>query len=82
MPALSTAATTGASPQDAGFASDLADKLDAGIRSGLLSGVHAVLVSRDERLVLERYCQGTDETWGRPLGTISSAPTRCTICDR
>jgi CubicO group peptidase (beta-lactamase class C family) len=74
MPALSTAATPGASPNDAGFAPDLADKLDAGIRSGLLSGLHAVLVSRDEQLVLERYCQGADETWGRPLGTIAFGP--------
>jgi CubicO group peptidase (beta-lactamase class C family) len=74
MSARVSAAMTGGSPQDAGFSSDRADKLDAGVRSGLLGGLHAVLVSRDGRLVLERYCQGADESWGRPLGTISFGP--------
>jgi CubicO group peptidase (beta-lactamase class C family) len=61
-------------PVDAGFAAGLADKLDAGIRSGLLSGLHAVLVSRRDRLVLERYNPGADEDWGRSLGTVSFGP--------
>jgi CubicO group peptidase (beta-lactamase class C family) len=69
-----TAAWTAAKPEDAGFAADLGDKLDAGVRAGLLGGLHAVLVSRDERLVLERYYQGADESWGKPLGTITFGP--------
>jgi CubicO group peptidase (beta-lactamase class C family) len=63
-----------ANPEDAGFAADLPDKLDAAVRSGLLGGLHAVLVSRNERLVLERYYQGADESWGRPLGTVTFGP--------
>jgi len=79
MPSLlsvsaTAAAWSTASPEDAGFSADLPDKLDAGIRSGLLGGVHAVLVSRDERLVLQRYYQGADESWGRPLGTVTFGP--------
>jgi CubicO group peptidase (beta-lactamase class C family) len=79
MPSLLSASTTAASwstarPEDAGLASDLPDKLDAGIRSGLLSGLHAVLVSRNDRLVLERYCPGIDESWGQPLGTVAFGP--------
>ncbi len=58
-------------PQDRGFASDLADKLEAGIRSGLLRDLHSVLVVRDQRLVLERYYEGPDESWGRSLGHVA-----------
>jgi CubicO group peptidase (beta-lactamase class C family) len=61
-------------PEEAGFAPDLAEKLDAGVRSGLLHGLHAVLVSRADALVLERYYEGADESWGRPLGRISFGP--------
>ena len=61
---------------------DLAERLDAGIRSGLLRDVHAVLVSRAGDLVLERYYAGPDQSWGNPLGVVTSAPTRCTICVR
>jgi CubicO group peptidase (beta-lactamase class C family) len=68
------AAWPAARPEDAGFAPDLLDKLDAGIRSGLLGGLHAVLVTRNDRLVLERYCQGADQDWGQPLGTVTFGP--------
>ena len=39
---------------DAGFAPDLGEKLDAGIRAGLLRDIHAVVVSRGDAIVLER----------------------------
>ena len=69
MPSLQSALATSApwstaKPEDAGFSSDLSDKLDAGVRSGLLGGLHAVLVSRNERLVLERYYPGADKILG------------------
>lgn len=76
MPSLASASDTtapwpGAKPAAAGFSPDISDKLDAGVRSGLLRGLHAVLVSRGDRLVLERYYPGADESWGQPLGTIT-----------
>jgi len=55
----------------AGFADDLGEKFDAGIRSGLLRDIHAVVVSRGEAIVLERYFDGPDDAWGRPLGIVS-----------
>jgi CubicO group peptidase (beta-lactamase class C family) len=61
-------------PEEAGFSPDLAEKIEAGIGSGLLPGLHAVLVSRAGRLVLERYCEGPDERLGKPLGRISFDP--------
>ncbi len=71
--AQATALQTGALDA-AGFAPDLADRLDAGMRSGLLRGLHAVLVVRHGRLVLERYWPGADESWGRPLGVVQHGP--------
>ena len=58
----------------AGFSPDLERKLAAGIELGLLRGLHAVLVSRSRQRVLERYDDGQDENWGRPLGRVSFGP--------
>ncbi len=77
MPLTSSAASpawTTAKPEEAGFAPDLAEKLDFGVRSGLLRQLHAVLVARGGRLVLERYYEGRDESWGDPLGTVAFGP--------
>ena len=56
------------SPQAAGFAPDLAKRLATGLRSGQLPDIHAVLVARRGRMVLEHYGSGRDEAWGRELG--------------
>jgi CubicO group peptidase (beta-lactamase class C family) len=61
---------TKAAPEDAGFSADLGRKLSAGIASGLLRGLHAVLVYSHGHLCLERYYAGIDESWGRPLGQV------------
>jgi CubicO group peptidase (beta-lactamase class C family) len=53
---------------------DPADWLNAGIRSGVLRDVHAVLISHGGHVVLERYYAGADESWGRPLGMVSFGP--------
>lgn len=65
---------TTAAPQQAGFAADLADRLDAAARDPRLANLHAVLVARGDRLVAERYYAGTDEAWGRPLGRRAFGP--------
>jgi CubicO group peptidase (beta-lactamase class C family) len=70
----SSAEQVAVKPDDAGFAPDTARKLAAGIESGLLRGLHAVLVSRRGKLVLENYYDGLDENWGQPLGHVSFAP--------
>jgi CubicO group peptidase (beta-lactamase class C family) len=61
-------------PSPAVAADSLADRLDAGIRSGLLRDVHAVVVSRAGQIVLERYYAGNDNAWGKPLGVVSFGP--------
>jgi len=60
--------------EEAGFAPDLGEKFDAGIRSGLLRDIHAIVVSRGETIVLERYFDGPDDAWGRPLGVVCFGP--------
>ena len=63
-----------AEPEQAGFSPDLAVRLAAGVRSGLLRDLHAVLVSRAGLLVHESYYEGRDESWGKPLGLVSFGP--------
>lgn len=55
---------------EAGFAPDLGERLDAAVRDGRLENLHAVLVARSGRLVVERYWEGEDEIWGRPRGRV------------
>jgi CubicO group peptidase (beta-lactamase class C family) len=56
---------------DNGFAADTSEKLDLGYRSGLLSGLHAVVVQRNGTILFERYFAGEDEAWGRSLGNVT-----------
>jgi CubicO group peptidase (beta-lactamase class C family) len=62
------------SPADAGFASDLGHRLDEAVRDGELPNIHAVIVARAGKLVLEQYFEGPDERWGEALGTVSFHP--------
>lgn len=59
-----------ASPDAAGIAPDLPARLDQGVKSGALSNLHAVIVARRGKLVVESYFTGHDERWGAPLGTV------------
>jgi CubicO group peptidase (beta-lactamase class C family) len=55
--------------------SDLAQRLAEMQRDGRVSGLHILLVSRAGRIVLEHYGAGDDESWGKPLGTVTFGPT-------
>jgi CubicO group peptidase (beta-lactamase class C family) len=59
---------------DAGFASDLSEQIDARVRDGSFENLHAVLVARGGKLVLERYYEGRDEVWGRARGRVVVGP--------
>jgi len=58
-------------PEDAGFAPDLEARLDQAIAAGRIWNLHGLIVLRNDRLVLERYFEGDDET--RDAGKISHA---------
>ena len=57
-------------PESVGFAADLPSRFAAVQDSGRLLNVHAVVAFRRGRMMFERYMAGTDEMWGRPLGTV------------
>jgi CubicO group peptidase (beta-lactamase class C family) len=63
-----------AAPEEAGFAANLERKFDAGLESGLLRDFHALGLSRNGKLVFERYFEGRDEAWGRDLGHVVFGP--------
>jgi CubicO group peptidase (beta-lactamase class C family) len=60
-----------ATPQDAGFIPDLSDRIDFGARSGLIPGLHSIVVARHGSLAAERYYTGNDAHWGRELGEVA-----------
>ena len=54
-----------AEPGEAGFADDLAARLDKLIADKRVWGQHGVLVIRRGRVVLERYFDGEENNWGK-----------------
>jgi len=60
--------------QDAGFAPDLAARLDKLIADKRAWNLHGVVVVRDGRLVLERYFEAEDNARGRDLGKVAYQP--------
>src|SRR5215510_9128709 len=78
-PALSQST---APPQDLGFAADLAEKLDAGIRSGLLRGLHSVVVVRSASRCWSDISRAKTRLGGVRSAASASGPTRCMICAR
>lgn len=64
-----------AEPEAAGVAADLPAKLEAGVRSGELPNLHAVVIARGGKLAVERYFEGADEKWGTPLGQVAFSGT-------
>jgi CubicO group peptidase (beta-lactamase class C family) len=63
-----------AAPAEAGFAPDLEARIDALAADPRFGNLHSALVVRDGALVAERYYEGPDEAWGRPLGTRRFGP--------
>jgi CubicO group peptidase (beta-lactamase class C family) len=61
-------------PAEAGFAPDVEAGLDKTITDRRAWGLHGVVIARGGRLVLERYFEGRDESWGRDLGHVAYKP--------
>jgi CubicO group peptidase (beta-lactamase class C family) len=59
---------------DAGFVPDLSEKIDHGVRSGLIPGLHCVIITRHGKIAVERYYGGEDNHWGMPLGEVAHGP--------
>jgi hypothetical protein len=57
-------------------------ELDAFIGQWPNANVHAVVVARNGKLVMERYYTGADENWGRPIGVVQYGPRSGMTCAR
>jgi CubicO group peptidase (beta-lactamase class C family) len=75
LPSAGDARSEASEPSGKTLLRELAASLDAGVSSGRLRNLHAAVVVRGDRVLLERYYQGTDEWWGLPLGTVKFGPT-------
>ncbi len=61
-------------PRDVGLYDDLGDRIEAGVRAGLLRDLHGVVVARGDAIAVEAYWPGVDEAWGRRLGEVAHGP--------
>lgn len=43
-------------------------QIDAAVADGSLAGLHGVLIHHKGEILAERYYEGEDENWGKPLG--------------
>ena len=59
-----------AAPADVGFDAEQLCDLDRLIARWPEANIHAVIVIRQGKLVMERYYSGMDERWGRPQGRV------------
>lgn len=64
-----------AAPADVGLDGDRLGGLDALLADWPEANVHAVVVARRGKLVMERYFTGTDHHWMRPPGVTRFTPT-------
>ena len=69
-------------PADAGFARQIADRLDKLIANKRVWNLHGVVVLRGRKIVLERYFAGADESWANCWAWCNTAPTCSTTCAR
>jgi len=56
------------------FATDLDEKIRAGVENGDLPGLHSVIVEIGDKRLAETYFDGEDEIWGDPIGMIKHGP--------
>ncbi len=62
-------------PADAGFAPDLAERLDKAVADKRVWNLHGLIALRDDRLVLEKYFEGEDRARGNgKIGHVSFNP--------
>jgi len=73
-PAAMADGWTIARPEDAGIDPGKLCELDKFLEQWPQRNIHAVVVARRGRLVMERYYSGADERWGDKIGVIQFAP--------
>jgi hypothetical protein len=74
--AVASADWVSISASGADFASDPEALLEKAVAEKRVWNLHAVVIVRYGRLVLERYFEGDDNARGRPLGKVVFSPMR------
>jgi len=74
MGALLMASTAGRASVSPNLGADIEQRLADFKKDGRVSGLHALLVAKGDRLLLEHYESGEDENWDGPLGRIAFGP--------
>lgn len=75
MGAVFMAAKMGPAVASPNLGADIEQRLAQLQKDGQVSGLHALLVAKGDRMVLEHYETGNDELWGTPLGRVAFGPT-------
>jgi CubicO group peptidase (beta-lactamase class C family) len=75
MGALFMASSSGRAIASPDLGADIEQRLADLQKDGRVSGLHALLVAKGDRLLLEHYETGEDENWGTPLGRVAFGPT-------
>jgi CubicO group peptidase (beta-lactamase class C family) len=58
---------------DAGIDSTIINKIDTAITNGTYPNIHSLLITRNNRLLYEKYWPGKDQSWGEDLGIRNHA---------
>jgi CubicO group peptidase (beta-lactamase class C family) len=74
MGALCMASSTGRAIASPNVGADIEQRLAEMRKDGRVSGLHALLVAKGDRMLLEHYETGDDEIWGIPLGRVAFGP--------
>ena len=69
-----------ARPEELGLSPDMGSNLDAGFAAGDYEGLHGFLAVRHGKLAVERYFDGSDEFWGKPLADPNHGPALLHDC--
>jgi len=73
QPALNESGIPTGSLAEAGVDSLITNKIDTAIRNGAYPNIHSLLISRNGKLLYEKYWPGKDQAWGDDLGVINHA---------
>lgn len=74
MPAEMNDGWTRATPAQVGIDATRLCRIEKFLEQWPDHNIHAVLVIRRGKLVMDRYFTGTDERWGAPLGKVAHTP--------
>lgn len=62
-------------PEQVGLHAELPARIRAGVKSGLVAGLHSIIIVRNGRIAVEAYFKGEDANWSKRLGVVNHGRT-------